>query len=153
MSTRPTPLPAAADTAADGPSATAPASTADRGALAVLHNLDLVLAVMAVPIALLLGAPVLGTLVGAVVWIVQRLIELAVARVAKTKESVKLAIGYNLGAMVGRVWLVALSILAVGTLAEREDGLAAAIFAFVAFTTYFAITLLASTFERNASPS
>jgi hypothetical protein len=152
MSTRPTPLPAASEPAADRASAP-PAAAPEAGVTALLRNLDIVLAVMALPIALLLGAPVLGTLVGAGVWVVQRLLELAVARVAKTKESVKVTIGYNLGAMIGRVWLVALSILAVGTLAEREDGLAAAIFAFVAFTTYFAITLLASTFERNSSPS
>mgnify|MGYP003345554867 CR=1 FL=1 len=72
---------------------------------------------------------------------------------SKTKEDVRKAIGYNLGAMVGRAWLVGLSILAVGILGEREDGLAAAVLVFVAFTTYFATSLLARTFERNASPS
>jgi hypothetical protein len=152
MSTRPTPLPAAADPAADRASAPVTAAP-EAGLTALLRNLDIVLAVMALPIALLLGAPVLGTLVGAGVWVVQRLIELAVARVAKTKESVKVAIGYNLGAMVGRAWLVALSILAVGIAAEREDGLAAAVFVFVAFTVYFANSLLARTFERNAPQS
>jgi hypothetical protein len=115
--------------------------------------LDLVLVVMAVPVALLLGAPALGLLVGAAVWIVQRVIELLVARLARTKENVKVAVGYNLGAMVGRAWLVGLTILAVGTAGEREDGLTAAVLVFAAFTAYFATSLLARSFERNSTPS
>lgn len=150
MSTRPSPLPAGTDQASD-----VPAARPDRSPdpISLVSLIDIVLLLMAVPIVLLLGAPVLGVLVGAAIWIVQRGIELAVARVAATKDSVKAAVGYNLGAMVGRVWLIGLTILIVGTAGEREDGLAAAVLSFVAFTVYFAISLFARSFERNVSPS
>lgn len=152
MSTRPSPPPAAAPTSAD-PASVAPVRGSEAGAVFFLRNLDLLLIPMAVPVVLLLGAPVLGVLVGAVLWVGQRLIELGVARVAQTKDNVRVAVGYNLGVMVGRAWLVGLTILAVGTLGDRQDGLAAAILVFVAFTIYFAGSLLARSFERNPSPS
>ena len=45
--------------------------------LAPVRYLDVVLVVLAAPFAILLGAPVLGYLVGAGVWIVQRVLEAA----------------------------------------------------------------------------
>lgn len=138
------PVPDPAASAA--PAAKAPAPS-------IVRLLDVALVLMALPILLLLSAPALGVLVGSGVWILQRVLELQVAKIAKTKEDVRAAIGYNLGAMVGRAWLVGLSILAVGILGEREDGLAAALITFAAFTAYFATSLLASTFERTTSPS
>lgn len=154
MSTRPSPLPSGSGSgsghaAEPGPAGPAPAPNE----LAFVALLDIVLVVMAVPVALLLGAPVLGILAGAGIWIVQRLVELGVARVAKGKTNIKAAIGYNLGAMVGRAWLVGLTILIVGTAGERKDGLAAAVLVFCAFTAYFATALLARSFERNVTPS
>lgn len=112
---------------------------------------DVVLVVMGAPIALLLGAPVLGVLVGATVWVVQRLLELWLARVAATREDIRAAIGYNLAGVFGRAWLVGLTILAVGTLGEREDGLAAAVLVLVAFTVYFVNLLLVRSFERTTA--
>ncbi len=149
MSTRPSPSSATADPTA-GPT---PTTSADGAGVSFVHVIDVALTVMAVPVVLLLGAPVLGVLVGAGVWILQRAIEIVVARAAQTKDSVRAAVGYNVGAMFARAWLVGLTILAVGTAGQREDGLAAAVLVFCAFTAYFASTLLARSFERNTTPS
>ena len=135
------------------PSAPSPSPAAPPLGTSPLRLMDLAVVVMAAPVAILLGAPTLGILVGAAVWIVSRLLELWLARVAASKEDVRARIGYNLGGVVGRAWLVGLTILAVGQRAEREDGLAAALLVFAAFTLYFANSLLARSFERNASPS
>lgn len=134
-------------------SASSPTPGQKRLGTSPLRLADIILIVMAAPVVILLGAPVLGVLAGAGVWVVNRLLELALARRAATREDVRAAIGYNLGGVIGRAWLVGLTILAVGTAAEREDGLAAAILVFVAFTLYFANSLLARSFERNVSPS
>ena len=48
-----------------------------------------------------------------------------------------------------RVWIVGLSILAVGLAADREDGLMAALTALVAFTVYLATSLIIRPLERN----
>ena len=118
-----------------------------------LRYMDLAIVVLTAPIAMLLGAPVLGLSVGAVVWVVQRVLELQLARVAATREDIRAAIGYNLAGVVGRAWLVGLTIVAVGTLGEREDGLAAAILVLVAFTIYFANSLLVRSLERTTANS
>jgi hypothetical protein len=54
---------------------------------------------------------------------------------------------------MGRAWLLGLTILLVGIEGEREDGLMAALLALVAFTVYFATSLLLRPTERNAPPS
>jgi hypothetical protein len=121
--------------------------------MSALRYLDIVLVAITAPVAVLLGAPALGTLVGALAWIVQRFIALALEARAKRTESVRNAIGLNLAGVVGRAWLVALTILAVGLAGDRKDGLAAAILTLVAFTLYFATSFAARTLERSSAPS
>jgi hypothetical protein len=53
----------------------------------------------------------------------------------------KRAIGVSLFSSLGRVWLLALTILAVGLLGEKKDGLTAALVVLVAFTVYFGLSL------------
>jgi hypothetical protein len=50
---------------------------------------------------------------------------------------------------MGRAWLVGLTILAVGLLAEREDGLTAGITVLVAFTVYLVTALIRHPLERK----
>ncbi|WP_372789161.1 hypothetical protein [Paraconexibacter sp.] len=118
-----------------------------------LRLADIVVVPVTAPVVILLGAPALGITAGALVWVVQRLAELFLERHARAQENVRTAVGLNLGGVVGRAWLVALTILAVGTAGAREDGLAAAVLVFVAFTLYFINSLLARSFERNSVPS
>jgi hypothetical protein len=132
-----------------------PIATAPSGGLAVtdpllpLRWLDVILVVLAAPFAILMGAAPLGYAVGGAAWIVNRLIGAAVERKAKAATDVRKTVGMNLGALIARSWLVGLTILAVGLLGDREDGLTAAILVLAAFTIYFATSLLSRSLEGN----
>ena len=117
--------------------------------LAVVRYLDVLLVVMAAPFVLLLGGPLLGYAVGAAAWLANRALGVAVERHARSRDDVRTAVGLNVAALLVRAWLVGLTILAVGLAGEREDGLTAAILLLVAFTVYFATSLVLRPLERN----
>ena len=114
-----------------------------------LRWLDVILVVLAAPFAILMGAAPLGYAAGGAAWIVNRLIGAAVERKAKAATDIRKTVGMNLGALIARSWLVGLTILAVGLLGDREDGLTAAILVLAAFTIYFATSLLSRSLEGN----
>ncbi len=118
--------------------------------MTALRIIDIVLVAFSAPVLVLLGAPALGILAGAGVWVLQRIAEIRLAKYAATREDIKNVIGLNLAGVFVRAWLVAITILAVGLAGEREDGLAAAVLTLVAFTVYFANTLLTRSLERNS---
>ena len=55
-----------------------------------------------------------------------------------------------MASLVLRAWLIGLTILAVGLIAEREDGLMAGITVLAAFTVYFATSLIVRPLERKS---
>ena len=126
-----------------------PAPMADP--LVLLRWLDVVLVVLAAPFVVLMDLPVLGYVVGAGAWIVNRLIGVGVEKLAGGQQDVRRAVGLNLFALIARTWLVGLTILAVGLAGEREDGLTAAILVLAAFTLYFVTSLLTRSLEGKAS--
>ena len=117
--------------------------------LVVVRYLDVLLVLMAAPFVVLLGGPVLGYAVGAAAWLANRALGVAVDHYARGRADVRATIGLNVGALLGRAWLVGLTILAVGLAGEREDGLMAALLLLVAFTVYFATSLVLRPLERN----
>jgi hypothetical protein len=119
--------------------------------LAVFRYLDVGIVVLAAPFVVLLGAPVVGYAVGAVAWIVQRFAAVAIERRAARADDVKTSLGLNMASLVLRAWLIGLTILAVGLIAEREDGLAAGITVLAAFTVYFATSLILRPLERKSA--
>jgi hypothetical protein len=131
---------------------TVPADPATSGfdALVVFRYLDVWLLLLAAPFVVLLGAPVVGFAVGATAWILQRVAAVAIERRAERADDVKTALGLNMGSLVLRSWLIGLTILAVGLIAEREDGLTAGITVLVAFTVYFATSLIIRPLERKS---
>ena len=132
---------------------TVPADTAPSGfdALVVFRYLDVWLLILAAPFVVVLGAPVLGYVVGSVAWILQRVAAVAIERRAARAGDVKTALGLSMGSLVIRAWLIGLTILAVGLIAEREDGLTAGITVLVAFTVYFATSLILRPLERKSA--
>ena len=130
---------------------TVPADPAPSGfdALVFVRYLDVWLVVLAAPFVVLLGAPVLGYVVGAVAWIVQRFAAVAIERRAARAQDVRTALGLNMASLVLRAWLIGLTILAVGLIADREDGLMAGITVLAAFTVYFATALIVRPLERK----
>jgi hypothetical protein len=128
-----------------------PAHAADPGVdpLVFVRYLDVVVVLLAAPFVILLGAPVLGYAVGAGAWIAQRAASVALERRAAASSEYRTALALNMVSLVVRAWLIGLTILAVGLIAEREDGLAAGITVLVAFTVYFATALILRPLERK----
>jgi hypothetical protein len=118
--------------------------------LVVLRYLDVFLVVLAAPFVILTGLPVLGYVVGAVAWIVQRFIGVAIEARMRRESDIRRQVGLGLGASLGRAWLVGLTILAVGLAGAREDGVMAAVLVLVAYTVYLVLSLALRSFERNA---
>ncbi len=116
--------------------------------LAPVRYADVALVVLAAPFVILLGGPVLGYVVGAAVWIAQRVLEAVLDRTA-ARADVRRAIGIKVASMIGRVWLIGIGILAVGLAADREDGFAAALVCFAAYTVHLATALILRPLERN----
>jgi hypothetical protein len=121
--------------------------------LIVLRYLDVFLVVLAAPFVILTGLPVLGYVVGAVVWTAQRLVSAAVEAQVRRQPDIRRAIGLGLGLSLARAWVVGLSILAVGLIGARADGAMAAILVLAAFTVYFVTALIIRPLERNTPRS
>ena len=116
--------------------------------LIIVRFLDVLLVILAAPFVVLMGAPVLGYAVGAAAWIATRVLGVVVERQARGR-SAKAQVGLSFGVLMGRAWILGITILVVGIAAEREDGLMAALLALVAFTVYLATTLVLRPTERN----
>ncbi len=120
--------------------------------LAFVRYLDVAIVVLAAPFVVLMGAPVLGYVVGGAAWIFTRLLGDLVERYARTRD-VKAQLALNFGVLMGRVWIVGIAILVVGKTADRADGLMAALVALVAFTIYLGTSLVLRPSERNTPRS
>ena len=117
--------------------------------LVFVRYLDLILVVLAAPFVILLGAPVLGYVVAGFAWIAQRAAAVTIERRAERSGDMRTSLGLNMASLVLRAWLIGLTILAVGLIAEREDGLTAGITVLAAFTVYFATSLITRPLERK----
>jgi hypothetical protein len=98
--------------------------------------IDVILVVALAPIVLLAGAPVLGFAAAAVGWTAGRVGGDVLERRAQATDNPKTAAGVMLFTGLGRAWAMGLIIVAVGVAGAREDGLTAAVTAFIAFSVY-----------------
>ncbi len=117
-------------------------------ALALLRHLDLVVLALALPVFLLAGWPLLGFAATASAWLLQRGIQAIMTRRAAAAGDRRAAIGVLAASLMGRLWLVALSVLGAG-LVEREAGLAAGVFAATLFTVFFCTLLIVKPLEES----
>ncbi len=107
--------------------------------------MDLALVAVALPLFVLAGWPMLGFAVAAGAWLFQRLAQHLVDR--HTASALRVgnrrgAFGVLAASTLGRVWFLALAILLVGKLGEREDGLAAALLCAALVTLYLGGTAI-----------
>ena len=121
--------------------------------LAAFRWIDVVLVVAAAPFVLLTGLPALGYVVGAVAWVVTRVLAHLVERRAQASKDPTTVAGLTLFTGLGRAWLLGLTILVVGLAGAREDGLTAAILIAAAFTTYLVTGLATRPQRRKPSRS
>ena len=121
-----------------------------RSPLQLLQYLDVVLVVLATPVALALGAPAFGLLLAAGAWLVQRALAHADRRwIARARPSGS-RLGLDVAESFGRIWLLAGAIVVAGVVGGRADGLAAALAIFAAYSVAFATRLFSGRegFER-----
>ncbi len=107
----------------------------------MLRYLDVVLVCLAVPVGLALGAPVVGLVVSAAAWLIQRVLAGAgqrwiAGRGAEARFGLSLVDGF------GRIWLLAGAIVLAALIGGRRDGLAAALLIFCAYSIVFAVRLI-----------
>ena len=115
-----------------------------------LRYLDIVVLVIALPVFLVGGLPMLGYVAGGGVWIVQRAIQLYANRKAAEADDPRTTVGIVAGSMIGRGWLVALTIFAAG-LKDDDAGLAAAVLVIVLFTAYFTVSMILRPFDADTT--
>jgi hypothetical protein len=110
---------------------------------------DLLALLVALAVFLLGDLPLLGFAVAATAWLVQRGVQVLAQRRMKQELMAgnrQKAMGIVAFSGLGRVWLMATSVLLVG-LAERESGLAAALLLLALFTISFAAQGLSHLFD------
>jgi hypothetical protein len=125
------------------------------GLARALRFADLVPLVVGLPVFLAAGLPILGYVVIAAIWLASIGLELAGEKIADRE----LKAGNRRGAMgwvavtgLSRVWMVALAVLLVGLLDERDAGLAAAVFAAILFTFHLTGRVLSKLMTPEARP-
>jgi hypothetical protein len=121
-----------------------------RSPLQLLQYLDIVLVVLATPMALALGAPAFGLLIAAGAWLVQRVLAHTDRRWIARKREPGSRLGLDIAESFGRIWLLAGAIVLAGAVGGRADGLAAALTIFAAYSVAFATRMFSGRegFER-----
>jgi hypothetical protein len=122
-----------------------------RPPLRPLQYLDVMLVVLATPVALALGAPAFGLLIAAGAWLLQRVLAHTDRRwIARRAQASGSRLGLDVAESFGRIWLLAGAIVVAGVVGGRADGLAAALTVFAAYSVAFATRLFSGRegFER-----
>ena len=92
-------------------------------------------------IALLLGAPVFGVLVGAGGWLLQRALAVFDRALIVRAAEPGSRLGLNFVDGFARIWVLAGAIVIAGAVGHRRDGLAAALLIAAAYSIAFAVRL------------
>jgi predicted lipid-binding transport protein (Tim44 family) len=109
--------------------------------ISLLRQLDLLVLFIMLPVFIVAGFPLVGYAAGGGVWLAQRGIQIYATRKAVAAEDVRTTVGVLAGSMIGRGWLAALTIFAVGV-GDNQAGLAAAVLFLGIFTIYFTLNLI-----------
>jgi hypothetical protein len=108
---------------------------------------DLAILAIALPVFLVAGWPILGWVTGAGVWLMWRGIGAWADKRAIASQDMRTFVGIETAAMIGRGWLLGLTIIAVGLLAGNSVGLSAAVLAIILFTVSFTFKLVTRAFD------
>ncbi|HYL69871.1 MAG TPA: hypothetical protein VEY89_01040 [Candidatus Dormibacteraeota bacterium] len=100
------------------------------------------LVILATPAALILGAPALGCVIGAVAWLAQSLLAQLDRRWIEGTSELQARFGLNLVDAFGRIWLLAGAIVIAAVAGGRADGLAASVMIFSVYSIAFAMRLV-----------
>ena len=115
--------------------------------LRVLRNLDLIVLAVALPVFVAAELPILGWAAATFAWVASRAVQLFAERRAAASGDRRVAMGARAATLMGRLYLVGLTVLAAGVV-EREAGLAAGILSVLVFTVYFATLFIVKPLEE-----
>jgi hypothetical protein len=107
-----------------------------------LRYLDVCLVLATAPFVLVAGLPTIGYLIGACAWLLTRAGTAYTQARAQRIGDPKLKAGLLVGAMMGRIWLVALAVILARYAASKSDGIMAAALVLAAFTVYFVMSFV-----------
>jgi hypothetical protein len=113
----------------------------DAPSASILQYLDVLLVVLAAPVALALGAPALGYLIAAGAWMLQRVLQQLDRRWIAGRGA-DARFGLNLVDGFGRIWLLAGAIVLAAVIGGRSDGLTAALVIFCVYSIAFAMRVV-----------
>jgi hypothetical protein len=117
--------------------------SSEDGRVVALRNLDLALLALALPVFLVAGLPLLGYVTALVIWLMWRSIGAYADRKAQATTDLGKMAAIVTGSMIGRGYLMGLTLLAVGLSAGDDVGLSAAVLCVVLFTVSFTTKLAA----------
>jgi hypothetical protein len=116
------------------------ASPAAESPMPLLNYFDVAVLVVAAPILLLIGVPATGYLAGSASWIVLRAIGVGVERYAATTGVQGRELSIRLGYLMGRLFVLAMTVILVRKGSGRDEGLTALLVIVVAFTLQLAVS-------------
>jgi hypothetical protein len=115
--------------------------------VALVRNLDFVLLAIALPVFVVAGLPLLGYATALGIWIMWRAIGAYAERKARDTADLARVAAITTGSMIGRGWLMGLTLVAVGLSAGDDVGLSAAVLCVVLFTVSFTTRLVVRPIE------
>jgi hypothetical protein len=117
--------------------------------LRLARNMDIALLAAALPIFLLGDLPIAGWAVGAGAYVIQRIVRDVLANQARKSDDPRSVAGILVASMLGRGFLIALTLLGVGLAVSNKAGLCAAVLFLAAFTISFGMGLALRPFEEG----
>ena len=117
----------------------------------LVRNLDLVVLALALPVFIVAGWPLGGYATAAVIWAMWRGIGAYTDRQAAKADEPRMVVGIATGSMIGRGWLMGLTLLGVGLATNDDVGLSAAVLCVVLFTVSFTSRMILRPFEASGT--
>jgi hypothetical protein len=118
--------------------------------LRVLRYVDLVVLAAALPVFVAADLPMLGWAGVTAAWVLQRGAYALFLQRAERSRDPRSAVGLMSVSLIGRVWLLALVVLAIG-LIDRDAGLPAAVLTAVTFQAWFTARIVSRSLEGNTA--
>jgi hypothetical protein len=119
--------------------------------VALLRNLDLALLALALPVFVVAGLPLLGYATALFIWLMWRTIGAYAERKARETSDLGRMAAIATGSMIGRGWLMGLTLLGVGLSAGDDVGLSAVVLSLLLFTVSFTTRLVVRPIEGTRS--
>jgi hypothetical protein len=120
--------------------------------LTPLRYADLAILAIALPVFVVAGFPLLGWVTAAGVWAMWRGIGAWADRKAIASDDIRSFVGIETGAMIGRGWLMGLTLITVGLLAGDDVGLSASVLAILLFSVSFTFRMVTRAFDAPTGP-